>query len=387
MKGNYCVLILVLYSASLNFTWCRRMQLLESAAQESGLLKHTDIVYEEGYAVRTVLDNNKINVSIYDTFPVPGKDFVYALDMQASQVLKLKLPINHDTVIGQYAGSEDGEAGHRDGWGKYSMFNHPKDLAVDDDGNVYVADVRDCVIRKIDQAGMVYTIAGESNVSGYADGEGKSARFSADFALTYISSMCSLLVSDRGNRKLRLVQLKTPEACERRNNSSGFSVGLQGVIFIIGSTMVISALAVLIFKNVKLREMLAGLQLGNRLMWRRGSDLYTPLQNNGLPQLMPNGMQPPLHTSSLPANLGGQHPDLIDFSISTPAANRPHHNAFILDGDNSCIGPNDPAASSARLSGSLAYTQSAPATLGYDQDDPEDDQRLVRNTESRGSRE
>lgn len=126
---------------------------------------------------------------------------------------------------------------------------------------------------------------------------------------------------------------------------------------------------------------------GNRLMWRRGNGLYTPLQNNGLPQLMANGMQPGMQTSSLPANLGERLPDLIDFSVSTPAANRPHHHAFILDNENSCIESNDPSTSSPSNLGSLAYTQSAPATLEYNQDEFEDDQRLVRNTESRGSRE
>lgn len=51
--------------------------------------------------MRTVLDNLKVNVSIYSIFAVPGTNFVYALDKEASQVLKLILPIEQGVYFEQ----------------------------------------------------------------------------------------------------------------------------------------------------------------------------------------------------------------------------------------------------------------------------------------------
>ena len=50
-------------------------------------------------------------------------------------------------------GSPEGYAGHVDGRLRDAKLNHPKGLAVDDRGNIYVADTVNNAIRKISEAG------------------------------------------------------------------------------------------------------------------------------------------------------------------------------------------------------------------------------------------
>lgn len=52
------------------------------------------IHYEPGFVVETILDGNRLNMSIYSTLAVPSQDFVYAIDSTASQLLKIRLPID-----------------------------------------------------------------------------------------------------------------------------------------------------------------------------------------------------------------------------------------------------------------------------------------------------
>ena len=51
------------------------------------------------------------------------------------------------------AGSSDGYSGHIDGKLRDARMNNPKGLAVDDRGNVYIADTMNMAIRKIGDAG------------------------------------------------------------------------------------------------------------------------------------------------------------------------------------------------------------------------------------------
>lgn len=52
------------------------------------------------------------------------------------------------------AGSFQGYTGHVDGKPNEARFNHPKGVAMDDKGNLYVADTLNLAIRKIGDAGM-----------------------------------------------------------------------------------------------------------------------------------------------------------------------------------------------------------------------------------------
>jgi len=58
-----------------------------------------------------------------------------------------------------------------------ALFNDPQGLATDPEGNVYVADRGNFVIRRIDGSGQVTTLAGSPGQAGSVDGLGGSARF------------------------------------------------------------------------------------------------------------------------------------------------------------------------------------------------------------------
>ncbi|MCX6954759.1 MAG: NHL repeat-containing protein [Verrucomicrobia bacterium] len=70
-----------------------------------------------------------------------------------------------------------GQPGATDGTGSAARFNSPRGVAVDDAGNVYVADANNHTIRKITPAGAVSTLAGQAGAAGSTDGDGAAARF------------------------------------------------------------------------------------------------------------------------------------------------------------------------------------------------------------------
>ncbi len=80
------------------------------------------------------------------------------------------------TIAGQI-----GSAGSADGIGNVARFNYPSGIAVDSAGNVYVADAYNNTIRKLTPIGtnwVVTTLGGMPGFYGTADGTGSAARFS-----------------------------------------------------------------------------------------------------------------------------------------------------------------------------------------------------------------
>jgi sugar lactone lactonase YvrE len=68
--------------------------------------------------------------------------------------------------------------------GTSARFNTPRGLAVDTNGNVYVADEGNLTIRKIAPDGTVTTLAGLAGASGTTDNKGNRARFTQPTAVT-----------------------------------------------------------------------------------------------------------------------------------------------------------------------------------------------------------
>ena len=94
-------------------------------------------------------------------------------------------------------------AGFADGTGTAAQFNGPFGVAVDVDGNVYVADTYNYRIRKITPAGVVTTLAGNTNY-GYADGAGAGALFYLPKGVA-VDPAGNVYVADENNQRIRKI--------------------------------------------------------------------------------------------------------------------------------------------------------------------------------------
>ena len=100
-----------------------------------------------------------------------------------------------------------GQAGQRgggDGAAGSARFAAPSGLALDEAGNLYVADTGNHTIRKITPAGVVSTLAGLAGQSGAVDGMGGTARFNGPTAVT-VDLLGNVYVADLGNALIRQV--------------------------------------------------------------------------------------------------------------------------------------------------------------------------------------
>jgi sugar lactone lactonase YvrE len=88
--------------------------------------------------------------------------------------------------------------------GSAATFCGPTGLAIDAAGNVYVADTGGNTIRKVTPGGVVITVAGVSSVVGSMDGPAASATFNAPTQVA-IDGQGNLYVADTGNALIRRI--------------------------------------------------------------------------------------------------------------------------------------------------------------------------------------
>jgi hypothetical protein len=106
-------------------------------------------------------------------------------------------------VVTTLAGSP-GISGAVDGMGSHAKFNNPIGVAVDNEGNVYVADSGNYTIRKVTSAGVVTTLAGSPGVWGSADGTGSAAQFGYPTGVA-ADGAGNVYVADSWNNTIRKV--------------------------------------------------------------------------------------------------------------------------------------------------------------------------------------
>ena len=111
--------------------------------------------------------------------------------------------INPAGAVSTFAGSP-GHPGSADGTGAAASFNHPDGLAVDKNGNVYVADTANGTLRLITPAGVVTTLAGKAGVAGSVNGPAASATFNQPAAVAVDASL-NVYVADSANHAIRLL--------------------------------------------------------------------------------------------------------------------------------------------------------------------------------------
>jgi sugar lactone lactonase YvrE len=122
---------------------------------------------------------------------------IYVADTANNKIRK----ITPQGMVSTFAGS--GSAGSIDGTGTSASFNAPSGVAVDVLGNIYVADTGNNKIRKVTPSGVVTTIAG-INAGGFADGPVSTALFSQPSDIA-IDEAGNIFVADTGNNRIRKI--------------------------------------------------------------------------------------------------------------------------------------------------------------------------------------
>lgn len=120
---------------------------------------------------------------------------IYVADQSNHKIKKIAIDGTISTIAGTSAGYLDGSA-------LTSKFSYPSALAVDNEGNIYVSDLNNYLIRKIQPNGLVVTLAGQTSSSGSSDGVGTSAVFSSPQGIT-TDLQGNIYVADAGSGKIR----------------------------------------------------------------------------------------------------------------------------------------------------------------------------------------
>jgi peptidoglycan hydrolase-like protein with peptidoglycan-binding domain/sugar lactone lactonase YvrE len=132
---------------------------------------------------------------------------LYVADMGNHRIRK----INPNGEVTTFAGS--GEIGYTNGTGAETQFCWPQGLAFDKAGNLYVADWGNARIRKISPRGEVTTFAGSGEI-GYANGTGTEAQFDWPYGLAF-DKAGNLYIADAGNHRIRKISPKGATAFTR----------------------------------------------------------------------------------------------------------------------------------------------------------------------------
>jgi sugar lactone lactonase YvrE len=128
-----------------------------------------------------------------------GAGNIYVADMGNCTIRK----ITPDGYVTTLAGAP-GKSGPSDGPAAEARFTAPMGIAVDRSGIVYVSDLADGTIRKITPDGVVSTLAGLAKNPGSADGSGDNAQFRNPLSLA-VDAAGNVFVADQGNFSIRKI--------------------------------------------------------------------------------------------------------------------------------------------------------------------------------------
>ncbi len=148
---------------------------------------------------------------------VDGNGNVYVADSGNSRIRKVDSDGNVTTLAGS------GSDGFADGTNTKAKFNAPYGVAIDGNGNVYVADSSNHRMRRVSPDGNVTTLAG-SGTQGFADGTSATAMFSSPSGVA-IDGGGNMFAADFGNNRVRKISLAGIVTTLAGSGTKGFADG------------------------------------------------------------------------------------------------------------------------------------------------------------------
>ncbi len=143
---------------------------------------------------------------------------IYIVDFNNNNIRK----ITPAGVVSTFAGS--GANGSANGMGTAASFYRPNGIAIDNTGNIYIADEANHLIRKITSGGFVSTLAG-SGSPGSADGMGTAASFYDPSGMA-VDDLGNVYVAEYINCKIRKI---TPAGLVSTLAGSGIPSSTNGI--------------------------------------------------------------------------------------------------------------------------------------------------------------
>jgi len=165
--------------------------------------KTSDSVYNPGTSITAFVSQLK-NLTPGTKYYLRGYGTNSAGTGYGSVVTFTTLAANAGTnviTVSTFAGT--GVAGFNDGSALGALFNNPAGVSVDNKGNVYVSDSFNDLIREISSTGNVTTIAGNQS-AGLVNGAAASAEFYAPTGQV-VDAQGNVYVSDQGNNVIRKI--------------------------------------------------------------------------------------------------------------------------------------------------------------------------------------
>lgn len=208
---------------------------------------------------------------------------VYAADW-ATDLIK-KIAANGTVTV--LAGN--GNFGAANGQGAAATFYNPDALAIDNGGNIYVADQSNNLIRKITPQGLVSTFAG-SGISGFNDGTGTVASFNSPRGLAF-DAAGNLYVADQANNAIRKI---TPAGTVSTYAANAFNTPTGVCVDALNNIYVADAGSNTIKKitpNGMVSTFVTGLNFPRELRIDETGNIYVADQNNNsIKRISPTGV-------------------------------------------------------------------------------------------------
>lgn len=154
-----------------------------------------------------------------EAIAIDKKGNLYIADVLNFRIRK----VNTAGIISTLAGSDSAGYTGDGGAATAARLNTPEGLATDKEGNVYISDVIKNVVRKVDTAGIISTFAG-SNSAGYTGdgGDATAATLSAPTGLI-TDDTGNVYISDAGNSVIRKVNFAGIINTVAGNGTAGFA--------------------------------------------------------------------------------------------------------------------------------------------------------------------